>query len=82
MSTNTAAEKPAKAPKEPKAPKAPKPAQGGGGDKGAKGAKQGAVVPIIGMTNAKETHFSAWYQELVLKAELVEYYSEVGLENV
>ncbi len=32
---------------------------------------------IIGITTSKETHFSQWYQELVVKAELVEYYTEV-----
>jgi len=32
---------------------------------------------IIGITVSKDTNFSEWYQELVLKAELVEYYTEV-----
>jgi prolyl-tRNA synthetase len=53
-----------------------KPAKGG--DKAAKGPVKASNAPvIIGMTATKETHFSAWYQELVLKAELVEYYHEV-----
>ncbi len=32
---------------------------------------------IIGITVSKNEHFSQWYQELVIKAELVEYYTEV-----
>jgi hypothetical protein len=32
---------------------------------------------IIGMTVTKEENFSQWYHDLVIKAELVEYYSEV-----
>lgn len=32
---------------------------------------------IIGITVSKAENFPLWYQELVLKAELVEYYSEV-----
>ncbi|KAK3937597.1 hypothetical protein QBC46DRAFT_392417 [Diplogelasinospora grovesii] len=38
-----------------------------------------AVVPVvIGMTASKETNFSQWYHELVIKAELVEYYNEIS----
>ncbi|KAL1882027.1 hypothetical protein VTK73DRAFT_2741 [Phialemonium thermophilum] len=42
-------------------------------------AKAAATVPlIIGMTASKDTNFSQWYHELVIKAELVEYYSEIS----
>lgn len=33
---------------------------------------------IIGITTKKEEDFSAWYQEVVLKAEMIEYYQEVS----
>lgn len=33
---------------------------------------------IIGMTVSKDENFAMWYHDLVIKAELVEYYSEVG----
>ncbi|KAI1268505.1 prolyl-tRNA synthetase [Xylariaceae sp. FL1019] len=33
---------------------------------------------IIGITASKEHNFSAWYQELVIKGELVEYYTEIS----
>ncbi|KAJ9230945.1 hypothetical protein DTO207G8_8345 [Paecilomyces variotii] len=33
---------------------------------------------IIGITVSKAENFPLWYQELVLKAELVEYYSEIS----
>jgi prolyl-tRNA synthetase len=33
---------------------------------------------IIGITSSKETDFPAWYQEIVLKAELIEYYNEIS----
>src|SRR5205823_1795786 len=33
---------------------------------------------IIGITASKETDFPAWYQEVVLKAELIEYYNEIS----
>ncbi|KAI8634874.1 prolyl-tRNA synthetase [Xylariaceae sp. FL1651] len=33
---------------------------------------------VIGITASKETNFSQWYQELVIKAELVEYYTEIS----
>jgi prolyl-tRNA synthetase len=45
---------------------------GAGASKKADESKQ-----IIGMTVSKEANFSQWYHELVIKAELVEYYSEV-----
>lgn len=58
-------------------------------DKAAKAAKQ-AKLPvvggkkdkkaedIIGITVSKAENFSAWYQEVVLKAEMVEYYQEIS----
>ncbi|RYO92176.1 hypothetical protein DL763_004791 [Monosporascus cannonballus] len=39
--------------------------------------KGGDSKEIIGITVSKETDFPQWYQELVIKAELVEYYSEI-----
>ncbi len=33
---------------------------------------------IIGITVSKTENFSQWYQEVVLKAELVEYYTEIS----
>lgn len=33
---------------------------------------------IIGMTVSKTENFSAWYQEVVLKAEMIEYYNEIS----
>lgn len=33
---------------------------------------------IIGITSSKETDFSSWYQEVVLKAEMIEYYNEIA----
>lgn len=55
-------------------------------DKAAKAAKQATVVvgqgkkadDIIGITVKKEEDFSMWYQEVVLKAEMIEYYNEVS----
>lgn len=53
-------------------------------DKAAKAAKQVAVVggkktdDIIGITVSKSENFSAWYQEVVLKAEMIEYYNEIS----
>ncbi|KAI0200512.1 prolyl-tRNA synthetase [Astrocystis sublimbata] len=41
------------------------------------GGKKDSGKEIIGITAAKETDFSQWYQELVVKGEMVEYYSEV-----
>ncbi|KAI1000652.1 putative proline--tRNA ligase [Podosphaera aphanis] len=51
-----------------KAAKAAKPT--GGGSK-----KQ---EDIIGMTVSKTDNFPAWYQEVVLKAEMIEYYTEIA----
>lgn len=44
-----------------------------GGKKGGKG----PIVPLIGITVTKEENFSQWYQEVVTKCEMVEYYTEV-----
>lgn len=33
---------------------------------------------IIGITHSKAQNFPAWYQEVVVKAELVEYYVEIS----
>lgn len=33
---------------------------------------------VMGMTNSKNQNFAAWYQEVVLKGELVEYYDISG----
>lgn len=33
---------------------------------------------IIGITVSKTENFSAWYQEVVLKAEMIEYYTEIS----
>jgi prolyl-tRNA synthetase len=41
------------------------------------GGKKEDSKEIIGMTVSKNHHFSQWYQELVMKGEMVEYY-EVG----
>lgn len=55
-------------------------------DKAAKAAKQ-AKLPvvggkktddIIGITVSKTENFPQWYQEVVLKAEMVEYYQEIS----
>jgi prolyl-tRNA synthetase len=54
-------------------------------DKAAKAAK--ATLPvvggkktddIIGITMSKEKDFSGWYQEVVLKSEMIEYYNEIS----
>ncbi|KAI1335554.1 prolyl-tRNA synthetase [Xylariaceae sp. FL0016] len=42
------------------------------------GGKKDDGKEVIGMTASKENNFSQWYQELVIKAELVEYYSEIS----
>ncbi|EEY15079.1 bifunctional aminoacyl-tRNA synthetase [Verticillium alfalfae VaMs.102] len=55
-------------------------------DKAAKAAKQASLPvvggkktdDIIGITVSKSEDFSAWYQEVVLKAEMVEYYNEIA----
>lgn len=36
------------------------------------------VEDIMGMTVAKTENFSAWYQEVVLKGEMIEYYNEIS----
>jgi len=54
--------------------------------KAAKAAKQSTVAvmggkktdDIIGITVSKAENFSAWYQEVVLKAEMIEYYNEIS----
>jgi uncharacterized Zn finger protein len=43
------------------------------------GKKQG--TEIIGVTASKDGNFAQWYQELVIKAELVEYYNEVRTDT-
>ncbi|KAM0209336.1 hypothetical protein ACHAQD_011227 [Fusarium lateritium] len=35
-------------------------------------------VEIIGITVKKEENFSQWYQEVVVKAGMVEYYTEIA----
>ncbi|KAI0132646.1 hypothetical protein BJ170DRAFT_614772 [Xylariales sp. AK1849] len=55
-------------------------------EKAAKAAKQAAAPAagskkqddIIGITASKADNFSQWYQEVVLKAELIEYYTEIS----
>lgn len=55
-------------------------------EKAAKAAKQAALPvvggkkadDIIGITVSKADNFSQWYQEVVLKAELIEYYTEIS----
>jgi len=41
------------------------------------GGKSDNKAEIIGITVQKDLSFSQWYQEVVIKAELVEYYNEV-----
>ncbi|TVY47651.1 putative proline--tRNA ligase [Lachnellula occidentalis] len=55
-------------------------------EKAAKAAKQAALPivggkkseDIIGMTVTKTDNFSAWYQEVVIKSEMIEYYNEIA----
>jgi prolyl-tRNA synthetase len=54
-------------------------------EKAAKAAKQTLPVvggkktdDIIGITVKKSDDFSSWYQEVVLKAEMIEYYNEIA----
>jgi prolyl-tRNA synthetase len=55
-------------------------------EKAAKAAKQAALPvvggkktdDIIGITISKADNFPLWYQEVVLKAEMVEYYNEIS----
>jgi len=42
------------------------------------GGKSDGKTDIIGITVQKDISFSQWYQEVVIKAELVEYYNEVS----
>jgi prolyl-tRNA synthetase len=42
------------------------------------GGKKSGDKDIIGITSNKATEFSAWYQEVVLKAEMIEYYNEIS----
>lgn len=48
-------------------------------NKAAKPKQGGVTVPkLVGITVPKETNCGQWYVEVVQKAELVEYYSEVS----
>ncbi|KAI0834119.1 proline-tRNA ligase-like protein [Hypoxylon sp. FL0890] len=55
-------------------------------EKAAKAAKQASLPvvggkktdDIIGITSSKADNFPQWYQEVVLKAEMVEYYTEIS----
>ncbi|KXJ95662.1 hypothetical protein Micbo1qcDRAFT_230858 [Microdochium bolleyi] len=55
-------------------------------DKAAKAAKKAAVPivggkktdDIIGITTSKADNFPQWYQEVVLKAEMIDYYNEIS----
>lgn len=49
----------------------------GGQKKGGDSSKE-----LVGITVSKEDNFPQWYQELVIKAELVEYYSEVRIITI
>ncbi|KAL8293885.1 hypothetical protein RB601_002019 [Gaeumannomyces tritici] len=54
-----------------------------GAEKAAKAAKQMPVQTkktddIIGITVSKDENFAQWYQEVVLKAEMIEYYNEIS----
>ncbi|KAI1431924.1 proline-tRNA ligase-like protein [Xylaria sp. CBS 124048] len=42
------------------------------------GGKKDDSKEVIGITASKETNFSLWYQELVVKGEMVEYYNEIS----
>ncbi|KAI0392582.1 proline-tRNA ligase-like protein [Xylariaceae sp. FL0594] len=53
-------------------------AQKGGKQIPVVGGKKDDSKDIIGITVSKDTHFSQWYQELVLKGEMVEYYEISG----
>jgi prolyl-tRNA synthetase len=75
--------KPARQPKQPKEPKQGK--QGGpkqqpvpGSDKAGKKAD----ANLNGITVSKDINFSEWYQEIVTKGELVEYYTEVRIARL
>jgi prolyl-tRNA synthetase len=55
-------------------------------EKAAKATKQTALPmvggkkmdDIIGITTSKSENFPQWYQEVVLKAEMIEYYNEIS----
>jgi len=54
-------------------------------DKAAKATKKALPIgqgkkadDILGMTVSKEEDFSSWYQEVVLKSEMIEYYQEIA----
>lgn len=56
-------------------------------EKAAKAAKQSAMpivggkkadTDIIGITSKKAENFPDWYQQVVLKAEMIEYYNEIS----
>jgi len=42
------------------------------------GAKKSDTSNLDGITTSKKDNFAAWYQEVVLKAEMIEYYSEIS----
>ncbi|KAJ2990866.1 hypothetical protein NUW58_g2748 [Xylaria curta] len=42
------------------------------------GGKKDDSKEIIGITASKDSNFSLWYQELVVKGEMVEYYNEIS----
>lgn len=42
------------------------------------GGKKSDDKDIIGITSSKATDFPSWYQEVVLKAEMIEYYNEIS----
>lgn len=74
------AAKPAKAPRAPKPPKpSQKPKDKSQSTPAIRNKKPGdASKDIIGITVSKEENFSQWYQEIVIKAEMVEYYNEIS----
>lgn len=55
-------------------------------EKAAKAAKQTTLAvgggkkadDIIGITSSKADNFAQWYQEVVLKAEMIDYYTEIS----
>ncbi|KAB5572045.1 proline-tRNA ligase-like protein [Coniochaeta sp. 2T2.1] len=74
--------KPAKAPKAPKQPKENKPKQQPKQKQqpqpGSEKAGKKADANLNGITVSKDINFSEWYQEIVTKGELVEYYTEIS----
>lgn len=44
----------------------------------AKGKKGDDSKELIGITAKKDSDFSQWYQEVVIKAEMIEYYNEIS----